>query len=225
MKTEKLLNREVVNMPRRSFLRYAGAGAAGMGVLAAASCKKDPIFNKDSVNVGSGDTGILNYAYAIEQLTMAFYDDVVTSPYENISIDEMALLVDIRNHDTAHRDVLKGVLGSNAIRLLVTNFSSVNFHDRNSVLSTALILANLSVSAYNGAAVSVKSADNLTLLGKIVSVEGRHASVIANMVNSGSFVASPQVDSNGMDVALNFSQATTITNRYLQNPIVISGLS
>lgn len=225
MKTEKMLNRGIVNMPRRSFLRYAGASAAGVGILAAASCKKDPIFNNDSVNVGSGDTGILNYAYAIEQLTMAFFDAVVTTSYNNITADEMALLVDIRNHDTAHRDVVKGVLGSNAIRLLVSNFSSVRFNDRNSVLSTALTLKNMCVSAYNGAAVSIKSADNLTLLSKIVSVEARHASVIANIITMGSFVASPQIDTNGMDVALNFSQTATVANRYLKNPIMVSGLS
>jgi hypothetical protein len=31
------------NMARRSFLRYAGAGAAAVAVIGAASCKKDRV--------------------------------------------------------------------------------------------------------------------------------------------------------------------------------------
>jgi len=60
-------------LDRCSFLQFAGAGAAGIALLAA-GCKKDESMMMDStgVNLGSGDVGILNYAYALEQLEAAF---------------------------------------------------------------------------------------------------------------------------------------------------------
>jgi hypothetical protein len=72
-----------VNMARRSFLRYAGVGAvAATGVMAIASCKKHNNEGVTStVDIGTGDIGILNYAYALEQLEAAFYLQVALTPY------------------------------------------------------------------------------------------------------------------------------------------------
>ena len=74
MKTETQTNIGEANMARRSFLRFAGAGVAGVGLLAASSCHKDHGVTPPSgtVDVGSGDIGVLNYAYALEQLEAAF---------------------------------------------------------------------------------------------------------------------------------------------------------
>ncbi len=52
-----------------------------------------------------------------------------------------------------------------------------------SVLSTAKALEDTGVSAYNGAGAYISSADYLTLAGKIVSVEARHASAIRDLLN------------------------------------------
>ena len=83
---------------RRKFLGYAGLSTAG--ILLATSCSKDfdqtsddPLGytalstgggsdgGKTVVNLGKGDIGILNYAYALEQLEAAFYIQVLTTPY------------------------------------------------------------------------------------------------------------------------------------------------
>ena len=73
-------------MARRSFLRYAGLGAASVGLLAASACHKD---HKTTINggvdIGSGDLGLLNFAYALEQLEAAFYIQVVKTPYSGMS--------------------------------------------------------------------------------------------------------------------------------------------
>ena len=65
------------NYSRRRFLGYAGA-ASGLVVLAA-GCNKDEVVSNgtlDGVDLGTGDIGILNYAYALEQLEAAFYTQV-----------------------------------------------------------------------------------------------------------------------------------------------------
>lgn len=56
---------------RRKFFGIMGAGTALM--VTAAACKKTNIGgNNSGVNLGSGDPGVLNYAYALEQLEAAF---------------------------------------------------------------------------------------------------------------------------------------------------------
>src|SRR5215218_2054950 len=81
-------------MQRRNFLRYSGMAASV--ALVAASCKDDmPASDMNNgIDLGSGDTGILNYAYALEQLEAAFYTQVITSPFSGITAAESALLAD-----------------------------------------------------------------------------------------------------------------------------------
>src|SRR5665213_207678 len=85
---------------RRKFFGIMGAGTAVM--VAAASCKKQDsgtVTNNTGVDLGSGDTGILNYAYALEQLEAAFYTQVIATPYTGISAMESSYLTDIMYHE------------------------------------------------------------------------------------------------------------------------------
>ena len=182
------------NLQRRSFLRYAGASAAGIA-LVAAGCKKDK--NNLGVDLGSGDIGILNYAYALEQLEAAFYIKVMDSRYSGISSTEVAYLTDIRDHEIAHREFFKAAIGANAIPGLEVDFSTIDFTSRASVLGAAKAFEDLGVSAYNGAGALLKSPDYLTLAGKIVSVEGRHAALIRDLLNNGTFA--DDLDANALD--------------------------
>lgn len=189
------------NLKRRSFLQYAGAGAAGVALIAA-GCKKDhggDPSQGSGVDLGTGDVGILNYAYALEQLEAAFYDAVIKVPYANISATELALLTDIRDHELAHREFFKKALGTSAIQSLEVNFASINFTSRDSVLATAKAFEDLGVSAYNGAGKLIKSADYLVIAGKIVSVEARHAALIRDLISNGTFAS--DIDANGLDAA------------------------
>lgn len=212
-------------LQRRSFLQYAGAGVAGVALIAA-GCKKDkstPGLDM-GVDLGSGDPGILNYAYALEQLEGAFYDAVVKSPYASISPSELALLTDIRDHELAHREFFKRALGAGAIPALEVNFSSINFADRTSVLMTAKAFEDLGVSAYNGAGKLLKTAKYLEVAGKIVSVEARHAALIRDLISNGSFADLTAVDANGLDGAKTPIQVLTIAKTYLKTSINASNL-
>lgn len=172
---------------RRTFLQWAGLT---LGV-AAVGCTDDgpgtgPSPMPMPQDLGSGDTGVLNYAYALEQLEAAFYMMAVSQPYAGMSSAELQILTDIRDHEIIHREFLKTALGSNAIGTLTFDFASVNFASRASVLGTARVFEDLGVSAYNGAGQLLSSTALLTIAGKIVSVEARHTSAIRDLLNPGS---------------------------------------
>ena len=206
---------------RRKFFGIVGAGSAVM--MAAASCKKHSPSNNSGVDLGSGDVGILNYAYALEQLEAAFYTQVVASPYANISDMEKAYLTDIRDHEIAHREFFKAALSTNAIAGLEVDFSSIDFTKRESVLATAKAFEDLGVSAYNGAGQYISSSATglvyLGLAGKIVSVEARHAAYIRDLIAPGSFAANDVVDANGLDKTRTPIEVFTIAKTYIKTSI------
>jgi hypothetical protein len=223
MKTETQIEQQSPNMARRSFLRYAGAGVAGLGVLGvAASCNKETgVFPpKTGIDIGAnGDLAILNYAYALEQLEAAFYIQLAATPFSGITSAETSLLTDIRDHEIAHREFFKTALGTNAIQALTPDFSSIDFSNRTKVLATAQAFEDLGVSAYNGAGYLIKSADYLTLAGKIVSVEARHAAYIRNLVNPGSFADNTILDANGLDKQKTIAEVLATANTFLKTKV------
>ncbi len=179
---------------RRGFLKMLGVG--GTIVLAPALFQACDSYTPVAPGMGSGggsaaasldlsnDVGILNYAYALEQLEAAFYTSVVASAmFGSLTAEQQEVMADLRNHEVIHREFLKAALGANAIGSLAFNQTAV----ATTLTSAAVILKNaeafedLGVSAYNGAGKYLKDAGYLTLAGKIVSVEARHAAAIRDM--------------------------------------------
>jgi len=187
---------------RRTVLKWAG-GAIAAAALFGGTLPNFGISSALAADLGSGDIGILNYAYALEQLEAAFYTKVIDSPYGKMSKSEREILTDIRDHEVEHREFLKGALGDKAIPGLEVDFSKVNFKSRKSVLTTAKTFEDLGVSAYNGAGRLLKKGDYLLAAGRIVSVEARHAATIRDLLQPGTvaFAGPDVVDKNGLDVA------------------------
>lgn len=206
---------------RRNFLRYSGILGVSATVLGLSSCDKD---DDDGINLGSGDIGVLNYAYALEQLEAAFYTQVISSPYSGITAAETAYLTDIRDHEVAHREFFKTALGSNAIGALEVDFGSINFGSRDSVLNTAKAFEDLGVSAYNGAGKLLADGANLLIAGKIVSVEARHAALIRDLLSLNSFAGNDVVDANGLDVSRTPGEVLSIAGTYLKSKLNASNL-
>ena len=213
----------IQQLSRRKFLGYAGLAS---GLVLVAACKKDNVgtTTNNGVNLGSGDTGILNYAYALEQLEAAFYIQVALTPYSGITASEKALLTDIRDHEVAHREFFKKALGTSAITALEVDFSKIDFTSRASVLGTAKAFEDLGVSAYNGAGKLITSPDYLVLAGKIVSVEARHAAYIRDLINPGSFADNTVLDSNALDKSRLPSEVLPIAGAYIKTKIDASHL-
>lgn len=228
--THVALNDEGIVQPfsRRRFLGYVGATSALLAT--AASCKKDSTTNDTGVDLGSGDVGILNYAYALEQLEAAFYMQVVATPYTSISALELEYMTDIRNHEVAHREFFKAAITAAAPTMIIpalsVNFSSIDFTSRTSVLATAKAFEDLGVTAYNGAGQLISTSGNgptyLTLAGKIVSVEARHAALIADLISNGTFADT--TDANGLDTARTPAQVLAIAGTYITTKINASNL-
>jgi hypothetical protein len=219
---------------RRTFLKWSGMTVAVLG--AACSDDNQPLGPAPEesqnpaaptgqqppqlINFGSGDTGVLNYAYALEQLEAAFYTMVVANPrFQAIfNADEQQVLIDLRNHEVAHREFLKAVLGNKAIPALQVDFSSINFDSRAQVLLLAKTFEDLGVAAYNGAGRLLSDPNNLTVAGKIVSVEGRHAAAIRSLLNpkseffAGDDVVNPVL---GLDGALTSGEVLPMADPFI----------
>lgn len=219
-------------LQRRSFLQYAGAGAAGIALIAA-GCKKDRHNNMPDTGVlldFKDDFGVLNYAYALEQLEAAFYIQVASNPPAAFSAAEKTYFQDIQFHEIAHREFFKKALGTAAIGALEVDFSSINFMDRSSVLGAAKAFEDLGVAAYNGAGVRLKNDTYLVLAGQIVSVEARHAAYVRDLISNGSFAdltdltALGSNDAGGLDGALTPDKVLAIAGKYVKTKINVINL-
>jgi len=202
---------------RRRFFGYAGALAGAGLLMSTAGCKKDD--DDDGINLGSNDVGVLNYAYALEQLEAAFYIRVTQSFYSGITANEQAYFSDIRDHEIAHREFFKTALAGNAIQGLTPDFSSVNFNDRTSVLETAKAFEDLGVSAYNGAGKLLTNPDYLLIAGKIVSVEARHAAAVRDLISNGTFAGIDVVNAQGLDVSRTPAEVLAIAGTFIKEKL------
>jgi hypothetical protein len=227
-KTQEEQSVFTARLQRRSFLQYAGAGAAGIALIAA-GCKKDRLDPSTIDGAGvtldfKNDFGVLNYAYALEQLEAAFYIQVASAPPSGFSAVEKAYFQDIQFHEIAHREFFKKALGSNAIGSLEVDFSSITFTDRNSVLGAAKAFEDLGVAAYNGAGVRLTTDAYIVIAGQIVSVEARHAAYVRDLISPGSFANLEVVDANGLDQALTPDKVLAAAGKYVKTKINVINL-
>lgn len=226
LQDERLLNSTV---GRRSFLQYAGASAAAIA-LVAAGCKKDRGYENPVMNGGvtldfKDDFGVLNYAYALEQLEAAFYIKVAAAPPTSFTAAQKAYFQDIQFHEIAHREFFKAALSTAAIPSLEVDFSSIDFTSATSVLGTAMAFEDLGVAAYNGAGPRIKTGAYLLLAGKIVSVEARHAAYVRDLISNGSFADLNSMTSlganngGGLDGALTPDKVLGIAGKYIKTKV------
>lgn len=207
---------------RRLFLTYAGATT-----LALAGCQKNDA-TPGATDVGSGNIGVLNLAYALEQVEAAFYASVLTGSYFTslpTASAEYQILSDLARHEQVHVDFLRTILSTNALKQLnLTLNDKISFSDRITaagsgklgVLNAARQLEDLGVHLYNGAAPFLLSTDYLTALGKIVSVEARHAALIRDLLATNDFTGSDVVDATSrLEISLSPTAALVKLNTYL----------
>ncbi len=146
-----------------------------------------------TIDFSKGDTAVLQFALALEQLEADYYTRVVANfSGSDLTVEEKDVLTDLKYHEVLHRDFLRQVLGAEGTFTLTPTYPGVNFRQRTSVLNTAKTFEFLGVAAYNGAAQYLSNVNNLLAAGKIVSVEARHASAIADLLAPRTNAFAPQ---------------------------------
>jgi hypothetical protein len=187
-----------------------------------------------TVDFGAGDVGILNFAYALEQLEAGFYTNVVSN-YSASDDFENKVFKALKAHEITHAMWYKAVLGKVAKDKRIpslagyVDFSSVDFNDNKSILNTAHALEETGIGAYNGAGPLLKNKDYLTEAGKIVSVEARHTSVINLLLqpNSSFFAEDRQgdtgfgVDKNGLGQAFSVKETLEHAGPFISDKVTL----
>lgn len=216
---------EKSNQSRRTILKWTGGGVA-MLAMSGGFLPNFGISSALAADLGTGDIGVLNYAYALEQLEAAFYTKVVESPYAEMPEAEKTTLTEIRDHEVEHREFLKKALAEKGIPDLEVDFSKVDFTKRDSVLGTAKVFEDLGVSAYNGAGKLIKNPDYLLAAGKIVSVEARHAATIRDLLQPSSvaFAGMDVVDKNGLDGAKAPAEVLKAAGPFIKTEVTANSL-
>ena len=180
------------NDSRRSFFTKSAA-------LFGATALANKILHAQTTTPGPGtssDIDILNYALALEHLESAFYVQGVArytaADYNNsiyapvfgskITSNFVPYITAIRDHEVAHVSTLQQViqgLGGTPVQACTYNFGVNSASD---FLSTAMMLENVGVQAYDGAISMISNADIKKAAATIATVEARHASYL-NFVN------------------------------------------
>jgi Ferritin-like domain len=173
----------------------------------------------------STDVGILNFAYAFEQVAAGFFALAVTTGARALESHDLLVLSDVAQHAAIHRDFLKKVLGSSAIATLVTKYTYIDFTSRTSILWGGAYFEDTGTGAYNGAGQYLTSGTNLAVAGTIVSVHARHAAAIRDLryPRTRSFAGYDVVSAQGLDQALTAQQVLEKLAPFVLNPITISG--
>lgn len=183
---------------RRDILRMMAVGGAAVFLPSMmAACSDDDDNNNGgggtptgpgtgtalTIDFAKGDIAVLQFAYALEQLEADFYTRVMAATGSNLTAAEKAVMQDIKYHEVLHREFFKVALGTTNGFTVTTTYPNLNFSDRTQVLATAKALEDTGVKAYNGAAQYIQDVNYLLAAGKIVSVEARHASAIADLIS------------------------------------------
>lgn len=215
---------------RRDILKLMAAGGAAVflpAVMTACSDDKDDNGTMTGPGTGAaltidfskGDIAILQFAYALEQLEADFYTRAVAAfGASNLTAADKVILQDIKYHEVLHREFFKAALGTTNGFTVTTTFPSVNFNDRTSVLATAKALEDTGVKAYNGAAQYIVDINYLLAAGKIVSVEARHASAIADLISPNTTAFAPTT----FDDATRPAMIATTAQQFVVNKLTLT---
>jgi len=135
-----------------------------------------PFVRKALAMSGEGDVGILNFALTLEYLESKFYEEAKSRAGARGELKALVELIakDEREHVEALKATIKE-LGGKPVAEPKFDFA---YDDTAGFLELAQTFEDTGVSAYNGAAPSIKSKEVLAAAGSIVQVEARHAAAI-----------------------------------------------
>jgi hypothetical protein len=163
---------------RREILKVAIA--AGGGLFLGGIAVERMLGATGAVPSAKQDGQILNYALLLEYLQAAFYTEALAHGHLRGELREFAEVVG--GHEQAHVAFLKKALGANARRKPTFQFGRATRNPQK-FGAAAQALEDAGVAAYNGQAANLTK-PTLGAAVKIVSVEGRHAAWIRDIVGA-----------------------------------------
>ncbi len=125
---------------------------------------------------GGGDVAIVNFALTLEYLEAAFYEEA--KKRARPSGDLKALVNLIAEDEQQHVEALKATVKQLGGKPAAEPEFDFPYSGTGGFLELAQTLEDTGVSAYNGAAPSIRSKEVLSSAGSIVQVEARHAAAI-----------------------------------------------
>ena len=169
---------DVQGMSRQAFIVRGAvtAGAVyGLGAVA-------PFVKEALAQDGGGDVEVLNFALTLEYLEAAFYTQGLKQ-VGGLAGDAKSLATEIRDNENEHVTALTQTvedLGGKPVQAPKVDFGDA-FANQKAFLKLAQTFEDTGVSAYNGAAPMIESAEVLGAAGSIVQVEARHAAAIRSL--------------------------------------------
>ena len=135
-----------------------------------------PFVRKALAMSEGGDVDILNFALTLEYLESTFYEEAKTRAKAS---GELKSLIDLLADDEKqHVEALTATIKQLGGKPVAEPKFDFAYSDTAGFLKLAQTFEDTGVSAYNGAAPSIKSKEVLGAAGSIVQVEARHAAAI-----------------------------------------------
>jgi Ferritin-like domain len=169
---------DVQGVSRQAFMVRGAIAAGSVYGLATVG----PFVREAIAQEGGGDVEILNFALTLEYLEAAFYTQGLKQ-VSGLSADVKSLATEIRDNENEHVDALSQTisdLGGTPVKAPGVDFGDA-FANQKAFLKLAQTFEDTGVSAYNGAAPMIESAEVLGAAGSIVQVEARHAAAIRSL--------------------------------------------
>jgi len=168
---------------RRDFLRLAGLGGAALllpSVLTA--CSEDLVDPRLPANIDlTTDAGVRNFAYLLVQYQWGFYQYVTALGYPGMRALESRTYSEITSQVTSQRSLFAAILPDGIPSAMRFDFDKLGLLDRSRVLEYAAELADTVEAAFHGLLLRARSAETLTLLAKIASVQSRQAAALRDL--------------------------------------------
>ncbi|KAH8077858.1 ferritin-like domain-containing protein [Filobasidium floriforme] len=160
------------------------------------------------------DVTVLQYALTLEHLEAAFYaqylDQFSNQDFINAGFPNWARgrINQIAAHEKQHVELLAGALGDAATKPCTYKFPVT---DAKSFVAVASVLESVGVSAYLGAASSIKTPAYVTVAGSILTTEARHQAWISSAGLQGNPWSVPE------DTPVSFSPIYTAALQFIES--------
>jgi rubrerythrin len=122
------------------------------------------------------DIGVLTFALSLEEVEAAFYKHALANAGLTGRVKEIA--TEFGAHEVEHAETLSKLVQQLGEKPGEPSKTSFPVTDEESFLKVAVMLEDVGVAAYNGAAPLIETPDLIAAAGGIVQVEARHSGAL-----------------------------------------------